>query len=549
MGEYGFIAGYELERVLGRGGMGMVYLAKHPRLPRSVALKLLDETMYGDEQARARFQREAELAARLDHPNIVAVYDRGVENRRPWIAMQYVDGTDAGAIGSFDAARAVRVISEVAQALDYAHARGVLHRDIKPGNILLGRAEYGSAERVMLADFGIAKLHLDHNPLTQTGSFTATLAFAAPEQLSAMPLDAKCDQYSLACTFFAMVTGASPFEASNPVAVIQSHMSAPPPSAVRVRPDLPAGVDAVLATAMAKEPGARFGSCGEFAAALRQVFDQADDDDSAGQPLSGSRVAPTILAPRPVPTREPERAAVNAVSEPVETKPERQKPERRLVPGRVETPQVWWRRRVLAIPAVSVAMVIVVAGGVVLANRDTSTPSPYSATVAAAEAANAQRYKEMSDVFPDLVGTIGGTSKNGFGGANCVRSGGFSEGDIEVTCTSAEGPTFVVKDFGSAANVRNQIDKRFSNPSGTTRRPHSDCRADPAVLLIVPRVSPTEPRPDVFTTPVLTTFPDDPVRSRYRIDVEVKVALGATTEKWTFDAVMTRWWSSAPLCG
>ncbi|GAD87538.1 serine/threonine-protein kinase [Nocardia asteroides] len=544
MGEYGFIAGYELERVLGRGGMGMVYLARHPRLPRSVALKLLDENMYGDEQARARFQREAELAARLDHPNIVAVYDRGVENRRPWIAMQYVDGTDAGAIGSFDAARAVRVISEVAQALDYAHARGVLHRDIKPGNILLGRAEYGSAERVMLADFGIAKLHFDQNPLTQTGSFTATLAFAAPEQLSAMPLDARCDQYSLACTFYAMVTGASPFEASNPVAVIQSHMSAPPPSAVRARPDLPADIDAVLATAMAKDPAARFGSCGEFAAALRRVFDQADAGGSAGQPPSGSRVAPTILAPRPVPKGEPERADVDTVPERVETKPERQ-----LVPGRVETPRVWWRRRALAVPAVTVAMVIVVAGGVVLANRDTSTPSPYSATVAAAEAANAQRYKEMSDVFPDLVGTIGGTSKNGFGGANCARSGGFSEGDVEVTCTSAEGPTFVVKDFGSAANVQNQIDKRFSNPSGTTRRPHSACRADPAVLLIVPRVSPTEPRPDVFTTPVLTTFPDDPVRSRYRIDVEVKVALGATTEKWTFDAVMTHWWSSAPLCG
>ncbi|WP_308017167.1 serine/threonine-protein kinase [Nocardia rosealba] len=272
MPENGLIAGYAIERQLGRGGMGTVYLARHPRLPRSVALKLLDEQMFGDEEARARFAREADLAARLDHPNIVGVFDRGVEGRRPWIAMQYVHGTDAAAVGVFEPFRAMRVVSEVAAALDFAHSHGVLHRDIKPANILLGAPLPGQPERVVLADFGIARLHIDKNPLTQTGSFTATLAYAAPEQLAALPLDPRCDQYSLACTFFALLTGRSPFEATNPVAVIQAHMSAATPSIVGVRPELPSQLDAVLARATAKRPADRFDSCGEFASAVSQAF-------------------------------------------------------------------------------------------------------------------------------------------------------------------------------------------------------------------------------------------------------------------------------------
>ncbi|MFD3705102.1 serine/threonine-protein kinase [Nocardia sp. NPDC058658] len=279
-----FIAGYAIERVLGRGGMGTVYLARHPRLPRSIALKLLDENMFGDMEVQARFQREADLAARLDHPNIVAVYDRGVEGNRPWIAMQYVQGSDAAAVGVFEPTRAVRVLTEVAAALDFAHTHGVLHRDIKPANILLGESAHGLPERVMLADFGIARLRVDQNPLTRTGLFTATLAFASPEQLAARPLDPRCDQYSLACTFFAMLTGASPFHATNPVMVIQSHMSAPPPPVTRVRPDLPRELDAVLAKAMAKRPADRFVSCGEFADAVQWAF-RVSADQAASGPL------------------------------------------------------------------------------------------------------------------------------------------------------------------------------------------------------------------------------------------------------------------------
>ncbi|WP_330228772.1 serine/threonine protein kinase [Nocardia sp. NBC_00508] len=266
-------AGYTIERLLGRGGMGSVYLARHPRLPRLTAMKLLNAELFHDTEIRARFQREADLVARLDHPNIVTVFDRGVEDEQLWISMQYIEGTDAAAVDAWTLPphRAVQIIAETAKALDFAHSRGVLHRDVKPANILLERAE-GGQERVYLTDFGIARFRDDTGRLTQTGSFTATLAYAAPEQLSGALLDHRADQYSLACTLFRLLTGTVPFEATNPVAVIQGHLSAPPPSVSRLRPGLPVALDAVLARAMAKHAADRFDSCTEFAATAWQAL-------------------------------------------------------------------------------------------------------------------------------------------------------------------------------------------------------------------------------------------------------------------------------------
>ncbi|MEV0433716.1 serine/threonine-protein kinase [Nocardia sp. NPDC050413] len=186
--------------------------------------------------------------------------------------MQYVPGTDAAAVGVLEPPRAVRIVSEVAEALDFAHSRGVLHRDVKPANVLLATADPGRPERVLLADFGIARLHFDRSPLTRTGTFTATLAYASPEQLAGLALGPQCDQYSLACTFFALLSGRSPFEATNPVAVIQAHMSATIPSIVGVRPELPPALDEALARATAKRPVDRFDSCGDFAAAVSRSF-------------------------------------------------------------------------------------------------------------------------------------------------------------------------------------------------------------------------------------------------------------------------------------
>ncbi|MFE1591729.1 serine/threonine-protein kinase [Nocardia sp. NPDC058705] len=280
-------AGYAIERQLGRGGMGSVYLARHPRLPRQTALKLLNPELFADNEIRARFEREADLAAQLEHPNIVTVYDRGVDDGRLWISMQFVDGVDAATIEHpVPADRTLNIIEATAAALDHAHRNGVLHRDVKPANILL--ADTDGKERVLLTDFGIARPRDDVHHLTQTGSFTATLAYAAPEQLTGAHLDHRVDQYALACTLFSLLAGVAPFQATNPVQVIQGHLQSPPPSLRARRPDLPAALDAVLARAMAKRAADRFDSCAEFAAAARRA-------------LSGTGAQPTVFAGQSMP--------------------------------------------------------------------------------------------------------------------------------------------------------------------------------------------------------------------------------------------------------
>ncbi|GAB4583224.1 serine/threonine-protein kinase [Nocardia sp. IFM 10818] len=270
------VGGYRIERVLGTGGMGTVYLAQHPQLPRYDALKVLNAAVTSDAEFRARFQREANLAAALDHPNIVAVYNRGADQGRFWIAMQYIDGVDAAAAMERDPAamtpwRALRITTEVGRGLDHAHRRGLLHRDIKPANFLLSGRD-GDEERVLLTDFGVAKATEDTTELTQAGSFVATIAYASPEQLSGQPLDHRTDIYSLACSFYRMLTGQNPYPGVQPALVMSGHLHEPPPRATAVDPTLPAAVDEVLAVAMAKNPAQRFDTCHEFTTALHQAL-------------------------------------------------------------------------------------------------------------------------------------------------------------------------------------------------------------------------------------------------------------------------------------
>ncbi|MFD6102862.1 protein kinase [Nocardia salmonicida] len=282
-------AGYRIDRLLGRGGMGTVYLAAHPRLPRQVALKLLNRELYSDDEVRGRFEREADVSAHLDHPGIVSVLDRGIEDGLMWISMQYVDGRDASAFRGepLAPARAVGIVAQTAEALDYAHDRGVLHRDVKPANILLGPSRSG--DRVLLTDFGIARLRGDARQLTRTGAFLATLAYASPEQLSGAPVDHRSDQYSLGCTLFTLLTGESPFPADNPGAVVAAHLTKPVPRASAAVGDLPSGIDAVIARAMAKAPDERFDSCEEFARAATAALIGAG---SASQGRDGSPPRP-----------------------------------------------------------------------------------------------------------------------------------------------------------------------------------------------------------------------------------------------------------------
>jgi serine/threonine protein kinase, bacterial len=266
-------AGFTILRVLGAGGMGTVYLAAHPRLRRQDALKVLPAEWTDDPQYRERFLREADLTASLSHPNILGVHDRGEYDGQLWISMDYVAGTDASKLlreqhpGGLPAGEALEIITAVASALDYAHQQGLLHRDVKPANILLD----SQAQRIFLADFGIARLIDDPSGLTATNMAVGTMAYAAPEQLRGEPLDGRTDQYALACTAFDLLTGTPPYVDSNPAVVITKHVAAPVPSLGVRRPEL-VGLDPVLARAMAKTPAERFPSCGDFARELTYLL-------------------------------------------------------------------------------------------------------------------------------------------------------------------------------------------------------------------------------------------------------------------------------------
>ena len=267
------LAGFRVERLLGSGGMGEVYLVHHPRLPRLDALKVLPPAASADHSYRERFQREADLAAQLDHDNVVTVYDRGEADGQLWIHMKYVEGQDAAAAlrggGPLSAQRALHVVTKVAAALDDAHRHDLLHRDVKPANILLGRPSApGEPERVYLSDFGIAKGVGDAAGLTPSGHFAASLDYAAPEQIQVQPLDGRADQYALGCVLFQLLTGSVPFRGDGAWARMNAHLTEPVPKVGLLRPGLPPAVQSVLDRAMAKRPGDRFASCGGLARAF-----------------------------------------------------------------------------------------------------------------------------------------------------------------------------------------------------------------------------------------------------------------------------------------
>lgn len=271
------VAGYTIEAVVGRGGMGTVYRARNPSLPRSDALKVLSSELSQDAHFRARFEREAELAATLDHPNIVTVYSRGETDDQLWIAMQYVAGSDADkelSQGRMSPQRAVHIVGEVAKALHYAHRRHLLHRDVKPANFLLAHND----ERVFLADFGIARALDEVVGLTQTGMIMASVAYASPESLTGEPADHRSDIYSLGCSLYRMLTGRAPYARSGGMAAgAAAHLTEPPPRATDIVPSLPAAMDAVIATAMAKKPDERYQSAMDLAYAAARALDETTD--------------------------------------------------------------------------------------------------------------------------------------------------------------------------------------------------------------------------------------------------------------------------------
>jgi YVTN family beta-propeller protein len=262
---------YRIEGVLGRGGMGVVYRAFDPRLKRSVALKLVAPHLSGDESFRERFLRESELAASLEHPNVVPIHEAGEVGGQLYLVMRLVEGSDLKALlareGTLEPARALTICGQLAAALDTAHERGLVHRDVKPSNVLLD-----SHDHVYLADFGLTKqLEGPGLPVGQ-GPSLGTPGYVAPEQIAGGEVDGRADEYSLACLLYECLTGEVPFPRDSELAALWAHINDPPPHLSERRAELPEAIDPVLAKAMAKEPDERYESCAELADAAREAL-------------------------------------------------------------------------------------------------------------------------------------------------------------------------------------------------------------------------------------------------------------------------------------
>jgi hypothetical protein len=293
--EFEQFGAYKIEGLLGRGGMGEVYRAFDTEHDRVVALKVLSEHLAADAGYRERFRREAHLAARLNEPHIVPIHRYGEIEGRLFLDMRLVPGRDVAEVlahdGPFSPARAVSVISQAARALDSAHADGLVHRDVKPSNILL--TGEGDDEFVYLVDFGIARSTTDAAgpALTQTGAALGSFDYMAPERFLEKPADKRVDVYALACVLFEVLTGRRPFTGDGLAVLMYAHLNTDPPTATSVRPDLPPGLDAVILKGLAKDPEARYGSAGEFATAAREALRE-----------SGVTPAPEVRAPAAPPT-------------------------------------------------------------------------------------------------------------------------------------------------------------------------------------------------------------------------------------------------------
>ena len=262
------VAGYRIEALIGRGGMGAVYRAEEEGLGRKVALKVIAPELAQDERFRERFLRESRIAASLDHPHVIPIYQAGEEGGVLYLAMRYVEGTDLAKLlaeeGALEPRRTVEVLSQVAEALDAAHEKGLVHRDVKPSNVLI--AEAAGKEHCYLADFGLTKRTGSLSGVSVQGDVVGTLEYVAPEQITGDPLDERADVYSLGCVLYECLTGQSPFPRATDVALLWAHVHEEPTPPSKARPDLPKELDTVLARALAKEPGRRYRSTGELLA-------------------------------------------------------------------------------------------------------------------------------------------------------------------------------------------------------------------------------------------------------------------------------------------
>jgi predicted Ser/Thr protein kinase len=306
---------YRIEEYIGRGGMGVVYRAEHMHLGRKVALKLLAPELAENGSFRERFVRESRLAASIDHPNVIPIYEAGEYEGNCFIAMRYVDGVDLKQVirgsGPLGVERTLFYTQQIAGALDAAHAKDLVHRDVKPGNVLVA----GGTDHCYLTDFGLTKAMSSNTGFTATGQFVGTTDYCAPEQIEGKPLDRRTDVYSLACVFYECLTGHPPFRRETDMATMWAHIQEPPPAITRERGDLPESLDTVLATAMAKSKEDRYPTCSSFSAAAMAALETATGVSYAG---SATHPKPTPAPPAaPAAPAAPPAAAYAAPTTPL----------------------------------------------------------------------------------------------------------------------------------------------------------------------------------------------------------------------------------------
>jgi serine/threonine protein kinase len=283
------VAGYRIEEVAGRGGMGVVYRATHMHLGRTVALKLLNPELAASEEFRERFIREARAAAELEHPNIVPVYDAGEVEGRLYLAMKFIEGTDLAQLleseGTLGPERVMPLLEQLANALDAAHKNGLIHRDVKPANALL------DGDRLYLTDFGLTRRVDSTRPLTATGRAVGTAAYLAPEQIRGEPLDRRVDVYALGCVLYQCLAGEPPYLRDTDMLIMWAHVGAEPPSLSAARPDLPATVERLLQKALAKSREDRYETCGQLVSEMKRALNPSQPLPTSVAELHGAAMS------------------------------------------------------------------------------------------------------------------------------------------------------------------------------------------------------------------------------------------------------------------
>ncbi len=320
-------AGFRIEGLLGRGGMGNVYLAREPRLDRRVALKVIRAELADDETFRRRFASESRAAAAIEHPRVVSVYRAGEHRGRLYLAMRYIRGSDLQARiaqdGSLEPDRAASLVAEVAEALDAIHAAGLVHRDVKPANVIV--AGQNGRERAYLTDFGLAKATASTSGVTRTGEVIGSLDYLAPEQIEGRRVDARTDVYALGCVLFQLVTAEVPFPGRESSAKLWAHLNEPPPAAGARGGGHLTGLDPVLRRAMAKDPADRFPSAGDLgraavAAASGRAVTEPERQVAAGDAAPAAETLPLAT----------ERLTEPTQVEPTEVRPRKSRCRRRI---------------------------------------------------------------------------------------------------------------------------------------------------------------------------------------------------------------------------